>query len=205
MWKFISNNVRGVKGACVDVGANRGEFTFLMACESGGTCIVYAFELHPENAKLLRNNLWRYRHRVKVENLVVTDGKTELVGVFPGRNRSDAEWNIVGLYTREQEKPEFYARAVSLDEYFTPGKTIDLVKIDVEGAGQQVLVGMERILHEARPLIVFEVHNSSEWEGLKHLEDAGYTLFDMEGRKLVDAGSFGFHCVAAPKGRQVTF
>jgi FkbM family methyltransferase len=200
VWKFISNNVREVEGACVDVGANRGEFTFLMAREMGETGIVYAFELHPENARLLQGNLWRYRHRIKVENLAVTDGKTELVGVFPGRNRSGAEWTIVGL--REQEKPEFYARAVSLDKYFPPGKRIDLVKIDVEGAGQQVLVGMERILRESQPLIVFEVHNSSEWEELKHLEDAGYTLFDMEGRKLVDAGSFGFHCVAAPKGRQ---
>src|SRR2546425_2113831 len=202
VWQFIYDNV-GSGWRCVDVGANRGEFSCLMAKRAGASGFVYAFELHPENARLLQSNLWRYRHRIKVENLAVTDGKTELVGVFPGRNRSGAEWTIVGL--REQEKPEFYARAVSLDKYFPPGKRIDLVKIDVEGASQQILVGMERILRESQPLIVFEVHNSSEWEELKHLEDAGYTLFDMEGRKLVGAGSFGFHCVAAPKGRQVTF
>ena len=205
VWKFICNNVRGVKGVCVDVGANRGEFTFLMAREMGETGIVYAFELHPENARLLQSNLWRYRHRVKLENLAVTDGKTELAWVFPGRNRSGAEWNIVGLHTREQEKPEFYARAISLDKYFWPGTRIDLVKIDVEGAGQQVLAGMERILRESQPLIIFEVHNSSEWEGLKHLEDAGYVMYDLEGRKLGGIGSFGFHCVAVPKSRKVTF
>jgi FkbM family methyltransferase len=203
VWQFICDNV-GSGWRCVDVGANRGGFSFLMAKRAGATGFVYAFELHPENTRLLQSNIWRYRHRVKVENLAVTDGKTELAEVFSGRNRSGAEWNIVDHYmTCQNKQPEFCVKATSLDDYFPPSERIDLVKIDVEGAAQQVLAGMRRILRESRPLIVIEVHNNSEWEGRKHLEDAEYTLFDLKGKRLADAGNFVFHCVAVPKERQV--
>jgi FkbM family methyltransferase len=203
VWQFISDNVVS-GGTCVDVGANRGEFSFLMARKAGALGFVYVFELHPENTRLLQSNIWRYRHRVKVENLAVTDGKTELVEVFLGRNRSGAEWNIVGHHiTGQKKQPEFCIKATSLDDYFPPGKKIDLVKIDVEGAAQGVLAGMRRILHQSRPLLVIEVHNNSEWEGRKHLEDAGYTLFDLEGKMLADTWNFVFHCAAVPKERRV--
>jgi FkbM family methyltransferase len=203
VWQFIYDNV-GSGWRCVDVGANRGEFSYLMAKRAGASGFVYAFELHPENAQLLQSNLWRYRHRVKVENLAVTGGKTEFAEVFSGRNRSGAEWSIVDHYmTCQNRQPEFCVKATSLDDYFPPGERIDLVKIDVEGAAHQVLAGMRRILRESQPLIVIEVHSNSEWEGRKHLEEVEYTLFDLKGRRLADAGNFVFHCVAAPKERHV--
>jgi hypothetical protein len=105
----------------------------------------------------------------------------------------------------QNEPPEFYAKATSLDNYFRPDERIDLVKIDVEGSGHNVLAGMKRILHDWRPVIIIEVHNDSEWEGRKYLEAAEYTLFDLKANKLVKAGNFGFHCIAAPKGREVKF
>jgi FkbM family methyltransferase len=203
VWQFICDNIRS-GWRCIDVGANRGEYSFLMARRTGVSGFVYAFELHPEYALLLQSNIWRYRHRVKVENLAVTDGKTELAEVFPGG--SGAEWNIIGPYMRYQnEPPEFYVKATSLDNYFRPDEKIDLVKLDVEGSAQKVLAGMRRILHDWQPLIIIEVHNDSEWEGLKDLEAAEYTLFDLKATKLVNAGNFGFHCVAAPKGREAKF
>jgi FkbM family methyltransferase len=204
-WQFIYDNVEPGWG-CVDVGANRGEFSFLMASRVSASGFVYAFELHPENARLLQSNLWRYRHRVKVENRAVTDGKTELVEVFPGRNRSNAEWNIVGQdMTGNKKQPEFCVKGTSLDNYFPSGWRIDLVKIDVEGAAAQVLSGMRRILRNSRPLVVIEVHNDSEHAALKDLENDEYALFDLKGKRLGYPGNFAFHCVAVPKGRQAKF
>jgi FkbM family methyltransferase len=207
VWSIIERNVKQ-GGRCVDVGANRGEFSFLMAGQAGDSGQVYAFELHPETVRLLQSNLWRYRDRVKIENMAVSDGHTQRVDVFAGPNQSAAEWNIVGgAATGQQGKPEFSAPATSLDAYLPAGGRVDLVKIDVEGAGAQVLAGMTRVLREARPLVVLEVHDASEWAGRSYLEDAGYAIHDLHGKELAGPPPYVFHCVAVPKERraQCTF
>lgn len=198
VWKFFSENIQ--KGwRCVDVGANRGEYSFLMAEVVGPSGFVYAFELHPENVRVLKYNLWRYRQSVKVEPLAVTDGKSEIVEVFPGRRRSGAEWNIIGSsLTGENTPPEFSVKTTLLDDYFPPRKTIDLVKIDVEGSAEGVLVGMRRILSESRPLLVIEFHNESEWQARQHLEDAEYRFVDFKGQIIEETGHFTFQCLAIP-------
>ena len=202
VWSFISAHVKN-GWRCVDVGANRGEFSCLMAKQAGRLGCVYAFELHPDNVKLLRSNLWRYRHRVKIENLAVSDGKTELVEVFAGCHASGAEWNIVGHNTGPHaNQAEFSVKATSLDHYFQPNEKIDLIKIDVEGAAGQVLAGMTRTLRESRPLIVLEVHDDIEWVGRSYLEAADYMLCDLRGENLVRTPNFIFHCIAVPKERR---
>lgn len=99
IWEFMSKNVEH-GWRCVDVGANRGEYSFLMAKLAGPSGFVHAFELHPENSRLATYNNWRFRHRVKVENLAVTNGQQACVEVFSGKDRSGAEWNIVGSGTQ---------------------------------------------------------------------------------------------------------
>ena len=47
----------------------------------------------------------------------------------------------------------------NLDEYFTAGPALNMVKIDVEGAESQVLAGMTRILREVRPVLFIEFHD----------------------------------------------
>jgi FkbM family methyltransferase len=202
VWSFIERNVKQ-GGHCVDVGANRGEFSFLMAKQAGDTGQVYAFELHPETVRLLQSNLWRYRHRVKIEKMAVSDGNTKQVDVYAGPNQSAAEWNIVGSAAASHTaKPQFSAPAISLDAYLPAGGRVDLVKIDVEGAGAKVLAGMTRVLREARPLVVLEIHDAAEWEGKSYLETAGYALHSLHGKKLNGPPPFVFHCVAVPNERQ---
>lgn len=189
----------------MDVGANRGEFTFLMAKQAGNLGRIYAFELHPDNMQLLRSNLWRYRHRVRAENLAVSDGKTELVEVFAGRHASGAEWNIVGHDTdSHNNRPVFSVKAISLDRYFPSDQKLNLVKIDVEGAADKVLAGMTRLLHTSRPVIVLEIHNDAEWEGCTQLTKINYRICDLNGERLAGPRSFVFHCIAMPTEEHFT-
>jgi FkbM family methyltransferase len=204
VWQFLHGNIKP-GWTCVDVGANRGEFSFLMAERVTPSGLVYSFELHPENAQLLQSNLWRYRRRVRVENVAVTDGSAKFAEVFAGRNRSHSEWNVLGPdETGHQLSAEFRVRATSLDEYFAPGTAIHLVKIDVEGAASGVLAGMARILRLARPIVILEVHNAAEWAGRKHLDGADYAVYDLKSRTLVNANNQVSHCVAMPKERQIS-
>ncbi len=206
VWEFMNKNIQS-GWCCVDVGANRGEYSFLMANLVGPSGFIHAFELHHENARLVTYNNQRFRGRIKVENLAVSDGQKEFAQVFPGINRSVAEWNIIGSNEIDTiNRAEFSVPSTSLDKYFSSyERGIDLVKIDVEGAGFEVLAGMRSILRRSRPIVVFEVHSLREWDGRKYLLEAGYTIFTMQGKIMDEAGEFIFHCIAAPNDRVLDF
>ncbi|MBI2890102.1 MAG: FkbM family methyltransferase [Nitrospirae bacterium] len=95
------------------------------------------------------------------------------------------EWNIRGRDHDGRPTPrEVEVAATSLDTYFPSGSTVNLVKLDVEGAEALVLAGMRRLLREARPVVIVEFHDREGWEGRKELLEAGYDLYDMNGAKL---------------------
>jgi FkbM family methyltransferase len=47
--------------------------------------------------------------------------------------------------------------AVRLDDEIEPGETIDLIKMDIEGAEYIALLGMERLRKRSRPIIISEL------------------------------------------------
>jgi hypothetical protein len=84
--------------------------------------------------------------------------------------------------------------AVSLDDFVQQnGLRPDLVKIDVEGAEQQVIAGMQGIMHEVGPDVALELH---AWPGmpattnaeriLRLLEPVGYGMFWLGHRQFLD-------------------
>lgn len=102
-------------------------------------------------------------------------------------------------------QPDLQVPAISLDAYFSATAPVDLVKIDVEIAGAQVLAGMRRVLTTARPIVLMEFHDETEWAGRVELVDAGYTLYDMNGRRLdpvLDTQRF-YHVLAIPSTRRL--
>lgn len=173
---------------CADVGAHEGIYTRLLAELVGESGRVVAFEAHPENARRLRSSLGdEHRGRVTVERLAVTDGAEERVTLHPGRGRASQEWNVTGIDLEGRPTPgELNVPAVSLDAYFAD-RSLDFVKLDVEGAEALVLRGMRRLLREGRPAIVVEFHTREGWDGRTELLDAGYRLLTTTG-DAIDAG-----------------
>lgn len=171
----------------VDVGANTGLITALMAHRVGRGGRVFAFEACPDNVPKIGRTLARcgVAEGVEVVPVAVNDGMTASVSLYPGRGESASEWNIVG---RDADGRETEAAgsvpAVSLDRWFDAGQRVDLVKIDVEGAESQVLAGMARILEQHRPTLVIELHSLENWQACDRLVGMGYTLADMDGKRL---------------------
>jgi FkbM family methyltransferase len=63
---------------------------------------------------------------------------------------------------------------------------LKLVKIDVEGHEAQVLKGMNRVISEFRPAIVFEALTADKLaESEKILRAAGYTINQVDGSNYV--------------------
>ena len=196
---------------CVDAGAHFGYFTLLLARLVGPKGRVVALEVERENAELVRRNvrLNRLNPLVKVETLAVSDSSGP-VELFAGRSSGSTEWTIDKEFAaREDAEPgtrraTAIAKSVSLDEYFGREETVDLVKMDIEGAEAKALPGMKRLLTETRPVIVLEFHREAGWPAIETLITCGYEFEDLAGVRFEapkNAEEVPYHLVARPMAR----
>jgi FkbM family methyltransferase len=167
----------------LDVGANVGMLTIMMAQHVGPTGQVFAFEVRPDNGRRLIDNLraCQLLDRVNLTVAAVTDGATSTLNLYPGRHESQSEWNIVGHDADGQPtQSALTVTAIALDNHLPADLHIDVVKIDVEGAAAQVLAGMKRILNDSKPALIIECHSTDNWRACAALAEQGYQLFDLQ-------------------------
>ena len=116
----------------VDVGANIGWYTLRAARRAKK---VYAFEPEPTNYELLQKAVRANGFsNVELEKLIVgdTDGETDLfLSIDAGRHS-----------TVRKSGRKITVKCTTLDS-FLPTQTIDVLKVDVEGAESRVLAGAD--------------------------------------------------------------
>jgi FkbM family methyltransferase len=132
----------------LDIGANIGYYTLILARLVGSGGRVFAFEPDPENFALLERNVEANGFRnVVLINAAVSDhcGQLKLY-------RSESNAGDHHIYASGENRPAVQAAAVSLDEYFRgQSMQIGLVKIDVQGSEAKVVEGMESLLQAGLP------------------------------------------------------
>jgi FkbM family methyltransferase len=128
----------------LDIGANIGNHTLAFA-EAGAR--VIALEPHPITFELLRLNT-RSQSNVTALNVGASDRSARLKAVAPAGNAG-------GCSIGDGPGEEVELEVQPVDELAELNEVV-LVKIDVEGHEEQALRGMERLLREQAPLIVFE-------------------------------------------------
>ncbi len=170
---------------CVDVGANIGYLTLLLAHCSGPGGKVYAFEALPSNADQARENVRinRLGDQVCVENRAVSDGSQDRIVLYEGD--STLEFSLI---PRAGHSERIEVPAIALDDYFPEGTPVGFVKVDVEGAEGRVVAGMPRILGQQRPVLLVELHGEAGVPALEALAAAGYRFTDLDGRLVSPAG-----------------
>lgn len=151
-----------------DIGANKGSFVYWLSrwCRDGR---VIAFEPQPALAANLAADCRALHLRnVKVEARAVYSRSGTQDLFVPAGHGPSASLNSTVI---DRDNCEVVSVSLtSLDDYFTSGERVTLLKIDVEGAELEVLKGAERILREQSPLLVFECEN-------RHLETG--TVYDV--------------------------
>jgi FkbM family methyltransferase len=175
---------------CVfDVGAKIG---MTAICMANGKSRVYAFEASEWSCLVMERNvrLNRLEDRIVVVNM--------LVGARSGSSHQ-YHWSEVSgrsgivLPPRKQSVPVRKV-AVALDDFVVQhGLQPDLIKIDVEGAEQQVIAGMHAIMHGPKPDIALELHAwpgmsaaSNAREILAMIGPAGYRMFWLGHGQFLD-------------------
>jgi FkbM family methyltransferase len=139
----------------IDVGANTGIYTLKAAKRIGESGIVVSLEPFPEM-------LVEIAYNVKLNGFK----NVRLRGLCAAGNTGpDAFWtnfampNSFSLVKRDENAVSFSVLKVRLDDLFAwEGLTrCDYIKIDAEGAEQEILEGAKRIIETYRPVIQAEV------------------------------------------------
>lgn len=191
----------------IDVGANVGWHTLLMAARAGATGRVYAFEPNDSTRRRLvsaveANDL----RQVTVDGRGVADRvgtsgfQAPLAGhVWDGTGRltpEPAQDRREGRERQEgQERREGQTTAIDCTtlDAFVAERRIDrlaFVKIDVEGWELSVLRGARRVLSTLRPVVVFEYDpayvsrsGGAAEDVMRCWSDADYELFALDPRR----------------------
>lgn len=167
-----------------DVGANIGYISLLIARRVGPGGQVYAFEALPANQERLRANLALGDGReplTLVPAAVVEASRRVRFLIGPSGGMGKAE----GSAGRDEYK---YSDAVdveglSLDDfvYRLGNPPPQAIKLDIEGGEVLALPGMHRLLEDARPLVLMELHGPqaalAAWEAFSR---AGYRICRMK-------------------------
>jgi FkbM family methyltransferase len=189
-----------------DVGANIGYVSLLLAKAAGESGKVFAFEALPSNVEQLRRNveLNGMQSRIKVIAEAVTQAAASvrfLVHASGGMGKAAGSAGRDDKYQSEITVP-----GISLDEfvYARGNPPPQVVKMDIEGGEVMALPGMRRVLAEARPLMLMELHgpesSRAAWETLTA---ADYTICWMRpGSPVVpslEAMGWKAYIIARPK------
>ena len=163
---------------CLDVGANHGYYTLVMADGVGPDGRVAPIEPTPKLAELLRQTLdvngFPYVD-VLQKAASDADGKT-LQLVIPAHRSLNAH-----LVEEAGPSEEAVAvQSVTIDAVTQDWPKVDLIKIDVEGAEESVWLGMEQTISRNRDVIVVLELNIDRYDDprgfLGTIESVGFAL-----------------------------
>ena len=163
---------------CLDVGANHGYYTLIMADAAGPEGRVVAVEPTPRLAGLLRETLDINGFpsvTVAQQAAAATDGET-LQLVVPARRSLNARLSMEAGPT----DAVFEVESVTIDALTREWPRVDLIKIDVEGAEESVWLGMRRTIAVNPGIVVILELNVARYE-----DPRGFlSLIEKEGFRL---------------------
>ena len=171
----------------LDLGANIGYYTLILARLVGEEGRVFAFEPDPANFSWLEKNVEinGYKNVVLIPKAVSNEtGKIRLY--LNKGSRVDQR-----IYDSHDGRQSIEIEAIRLDDYFKDydGK-IDFIKMDVQGAEGKALLGMTELLKNNNVKMLMEfwpraLKNSGvePEECLKLLTGSDLRLFEIFGRK----------------------
>jgi|SRR3989339_571695 len=171
----------------VDVGANIGYMSSIMARRVGPQGRVIAFEPHPDIYNELEFNVGHWKDKsgigsIVLYNMALSNQAGEGVLGIPAE--FDINRGLAQLVLNSDTANTLLVNLGCLDEIMENEK-IGLLKLDVEGYEENVLRGAERLLkHRLIRDIVFESYKCYPTPVTQLLEEHGYHIFELDFKLL---------------------
>jgi len=205
---FITKSLISASDICVDIGANMGSYTFLMAHQVSSKGHIYAFEPLPHLAQNLVGSVAfnQLEDTITIENCSVDSVAENTVKIYTSndiRNSGISSRICYGDFLNEDcfiESP-----TVTLQDYCQKQKIkhCHFIKIDVEGSELDVIKGMINLLANGCVdyLLIEQFSGSETQEILNHFGYANWFI-DEKRCKLVaniPDGKFGNYLFVNPR------
>jgi FkbM family methyltransferase len=141
----------------LDVGANEGSFTTLLADRFEE---VHAFDPNPQITPTLRRRANGCRNVRVLELALYREPAMLALSLYPGPEHATV-YRHLEVNDRGPVDSEVLVPATALDLLGYDGERlhVDFMKIDVEGAEADVLVGAAETILAHRPKLLIEIHN----------------------------------------------
>ncbi|MDY6786469.1 MAG: FkbM family methyltransferase [Cyanobacteriota bacterium] len=159
-----------------DVGANLGGLATLMSRLVGPKGVVCAFEASPRIVDKCQRNLnLNGCHNAHLYHVAVFRTSHKKIPIYAGSHLNDS----IYADSCETQAPTFQVSTLKLDDFveFT-GLVPDLVKMDIEGAEYDAVMGMLQTLDRAKPHLILE-QQPQDSRCLDALRDRGYLAIDL--------------------------
>lgn len=177
----------------IDVGANIGSYTFVMASSVKHSGKVFAFEPNPKLSTNLRDSvaLNQCQNFISVDSRALYSNSGETLKFYISDNPNNTGTSSLinhGVFVNEENF--ITVKTITLTNYFQENQIekCKLIKIDVERAEFEVLKGaLELLRRRIIDYIILEQLSGSQSHEL--LSNIGYTcwLIDEDNKKLVPA------------------
>lgn len=141
---------------CVDVGANIGAVTVMLAKSVGDKGKILAFEPGPPYMKRMQSNIALNPGMDRIVT-VINEGLSDTPGDLTWTADEDHPWNA-GMVEGMMPGKGVKVPVTTLDTYFAehPWPRLDFVKVDVESMELEVLRGASATLTKFKPTVIFE-------------------------------------------------
>ncbi|CCE04146.1 putative methyltransferase FkbM [Bradyrhizobium sp. STM 3843] len=173
-----------------DIGANKGSFLYWLARWSRPGRVI-AFEPQPDLAETLS----RLCGIFSLKNVVVERSAAYSSSGLQDFFIPDGHQPAASLLKPIEHSKAIKIQTVSLDDYLSENENVSAIKIDVEGAELNVLLGATRTLRRCMPLIVVEcdrhlVSIDRMKDTFSFLLDLGYSGSFVCGKKVLPLSHF---------------
>ncbi len=199
----------------MDVGANIGTHTLIMAKAVGDTGKVFAFDPHLESAERLKENV----NLNNFQNVEIAQiGLSNKKGTMTLFSYSDemADHGTASLYDLPNLQKTAVEVPISTIDTFVEEKKInrlDFVKIDTRGSDFPIILGARESIKKFQPFIIFEFnrenwsHSGSKWEEAKvFFDENNYELYFVNQGNIMPVGpnpifTTSHNILAVPKSK----
>jgi len=181
---YVWQHLSVVCSQILDVGANTGLYS-LVAKSNNPNSNIYCFEMVPRIFKLLNHNIAINDMKIDTYNYAISSSNMETTFYdLPGNHHHLASLEETAL-TNFKNTIKQKTKTITLDT-FKPlkGKSIDLVKIDVEGHELEVLKGAEQVIKDYKPTVLIELKSEEHLSYLNQLfNNEHYSFYNIDEQK----------------------